>query len=146
MSGRAPRSCALALALLALLAAPAGAAGTKTVVLDVEGMVCTGSEATVEQVAGAVDRVVAVDADRDAQVARVAFTPGQTTPADVAAALNRNTYYRASVRTSPTAEPAVRLSAPHTSSDGRGWLVGLALATMVVAAAALALRRRQRRV
>jgi copper chaperone CopZ len=146
MSGRAPRSCALALALLALLAGPAGAAATKTVLLDVEGMVCTGCEATVEQVAGAVDGVVAVDADRDAQAARVAFKPEQTTPADVAAALNRNTYYRASVRTSATPERAVRLSAAKTSSDGRGWPVGLALATIVVAAAALAVRRRQRRI
>jgi copper chaperone CopZ len=146
MSGRAPRSCALALALGALLAGPAGAAATKTVVLDVEGMVCTGCEATVEQVAGAVDGVVAVDADRGARVARVAFTPGQASPADVVGALNRNTYYRASVRTSPAAEPAVGLSAAQTSSDGRGWRVGLALATVVVAAAALAVRRRQRRV
>ncbi len=146
MSGRAPRSCALALALLALLAGTAGAAATKTVVLDVEGMVCTGCEATVEQVAGAVDGVVAVDADRDAQVARVAFTPGQTSPADVVTALNRNTYYRASVRNSSTAEPAVRLPAAQTNSDGRGWLVALALATLVIAAAALAVRRRQRRV
>ncbi len=104
---RVARLFVLAVVALALLPGVA-AAETKTVVLQVEGMVCGNCEATVERVISGVDGVVAVDADRDSQLARVTFDAERATPEHVAAALHRLTYYWASVRTSAAAAPAVQ--------------------------------------
>ncbi len=136
--------CLLALVALALVPVPASAV-TRTVVLEVEGMVCGNCEATVERVVATVDGVVDVDADRDSRLARVTLQDDQATPADVIAALHRVTYYRASLRSTAPAAPASAVVEPESSRARNGpWVVALAVATIMVAGLALAVGRRRR--
>lgn len=131
---RVGRVSVVAVVGLALLPGIA-AAETKTVVLQVNGMVCGNCEATVERVISGVDGVVAVDADRDSQLARVTVDTERATPAHVTAALHRLTYYRASVRIAAAAAPAVQDAAPHaTPADTAVWANAFALATVAIAA------------
>jgi LPXTG-motif cell wall-anchored protein len=141
------RVASLAIAVVALALFPGvAAAEMKTVVLEVDGMVCGNCEATVERVISGVDGVVAVDADRDSQLARVTVDAERATPAHVTAALHRLTYYRASVRTAPAAAPAAADAAPPaTGADPAVWVTAVAVATAVIAALAAVVVRRRRR-
>lgn len=128
MRFRPVRIGVLALVALALLPAPVWAV-TKTVVFEVEGMVCGNCEATVERVVASVDGVVAVDTDRDSRLARVTLQDDQATPADVIAALHRAPYYRASLRsTAPAAPASAVVEAEPTRARTGPWVIALALA------------------
>jgi copper chaperone CopZ len=79
--------CFLHLAFIALLASSfMAAAEERKTVLHVENMFCSLCEATVSRAIGGVPGVVAVEVDRDAQVAAVVYDDDLASPEDLAAA------------------------------------------------------------
>jgi copper chaperone CopZ len=100
--------CALVIAAALALAMPAAAraAQPQRATLDVEGMTCSGCENTVESLLQSTPGVNAAKADRATQTVTVAYDGGATAPPTLIAAINENTYYRASMAGSPaTAGP-----------------------------------------
>lgn len=119
----------LALAALWLAMAPgAGAAQPQSATLDVEGMVCSGCESTVESLLERTNGVRAAKADRTTETVRIAYDGAATAPSTLAATINDNTYYRASVSGSPA---AARPPAPAREAGG----FGLAVVLVVLAGA-----------
>ena len=77
----------LLVAFVALLASPfMAAAEERKTVLHVKNMFCGLCEATVSRAIGGVPSVVAVEVDRDAQVAAVVYDDDLASPEDLAAA------------------------------------------------------------
>jgi copper chaperone CopZ len=96
-SGSAKLLPLLALAVLVLLGGTAHSGTTEQVTLTVEGMYCPNCERTVESVLTSVEGVVSAEADRTSQQAHVSYDPARTAPAELAEAINTQTYYQASV-------------------------------------------------
>lgn len=96
------------------LTAPAGAAEETT--LQVEGMYCPACEATVEGLLGDLDGVSAAVADHRSRTATVTYEASQVTPAEMAAALNRQTPYDAS--TDDDAPSGTGATGQDTRDDG----------------------------
>ena len=81
---------------------------TKTVTLQVKGMVCPLCEKTVESVLKNLDGVMSASADRHAQSAWVEYDPAQVTPEQMIQAINSQTYYRASLSVSAQDRPSTK--------------------------------------
>lgn len=64
----------------------------ETVTFDIEGMTCTGCEATVENAAAAVEGVLEVDASYDSGKATIKYDRSQTSREKVKAAINKTGY------------------------------------------------------
>lgn len=109
---------ALALAGALLLAIPGAAVASQPqrVTLDVEGMVCSGCEDTVESVVRGAGGVSAAEADHTTETVSVTYDGAATAPSTIVAAINDNTYYRASLAASPAA--AAPPPAPREASGG----------------------------
>lgn len=141
--GRVGRFLAVAVAALitvALTALPAAAQGSASTTLRVEGMTCSGCEATVRSVLTGLGGVSDAQADNTTQTARVTYDPVRISPPQMVQAINTNTYYQASVSDgAPSAEP---------TSSGAGiatWIGVAALAAAAVAVGVLFVRRRAQR-
>src|SRR5699024_2323482 len=61
----------------------------QTITLDIEGMTCTGCEATVENAASGVDGVLEADASYDTGKATIKFDQSKTTREAITAAINK---------------------------------------------------------
>lgn len=61
---------------------------TNQLVLEVDGMTCTGCESRIEKVLGRLDGVRTTSADHAAGEVRVLFDPDQTSPEAIAAAIS----------------------------------------------------------
>lgn len=136
-----------AVLLTVTVAAPAAAdTDTETSTLEVEGMACPACEATVEGLLGDLDGVHDANADRTEEAAVIAHDPTQVTAEDMAAAINEQTYYDASV--ADTAEPVDADQADDTGDDagalGGGLLTAAAAGVLAVAGGVWGLARRRR--
>jgi mercuric ion binding protein len=119
--------------LMTVAAAPSAAAEatTDTTTLRVEGMYCSGCEATVRSVLTGLDGVSEAQADNDTQTATVTYDPARVTPRQMVQAINNSTYYQASL--SDGSSPAAPSAAPpHNGGSIAIW------ATVAALAAALA--------
>ena len=67
-------------------------AGTKTVVIPVEGMTCASCAATVKRALKAVDGVVEVNVSLGQRSARVRYIEGRVTPERLVEAINKSGY------------------------------------------------------
>lgn len=123
-----------ALVALVLALAPSAAAADTQTTLRVEGMTCTGCEATVGSVLTGLDGVSDARPDRSTQTVAVTYDPARVTPEQMIQAINTNTYYQAS---------AADGSAPVGATPAQNgatiavWVVG---ALAVLAAGVLLLR------
>jgi copper chaperone CopZ len=112
-------------------------------------LICPGCEATVEAVLDGVDGVVTADADRTTQTALVRFNAERTTPEQLAEAINRRTYYLASVGASgvlPSTAMADAATAPTTASrpGAAGYTVWALAALVLTVIGVLLVTRRSR--
>lgn len=133
----APRGAAIVGALiaalvvaLALALAPSATAQATTTqtTLRVEGMTCTGCEATVGSVLTGLDGVSDARPDRSTRTVAVTYDPARVTPEQMIQAINTNTYYQASAADGST--PAPRPTPVQNGATIAVWVVG-ALAVLV---------------
>jgi copper chaperone CopZ len=130
-------ACLVALSIAALvtvtLAAspPAAAQDTTETTLRVEGMYCSGCEATVRSVLTGLDGVTHAEADNTTETATVTYDPTRVSPQQMVQAINTNTYYQASV--SDGASPARPSSAP--PQNGGSIAIWAAVAALAAALA-----------
>jgi copper chaperone CopZ len=135
----------LAWLAVTLLVLPASAQASERVVLRVEGMVCSGCEGTVEHVLSNIDGVAVVTADRRTETATVTFDAQRTSKAELAQAINDNTYYVASVDRQRALSVTSRGGSVGPVGPLRPSTVGLGLAALVTVAAVAMLRPGARR-
>jgi copper chaperone CopZ len=121
----------LAPAVLVLSAPPASAQDTSRVSLRVQGMVCPNCERTVESVLSGTEGVLSAEADRRTESVTVTYDPARTTPEQLAAAVNTQTYYQASLAANPSEPPKVRESS--SWSPYLPYLIGLGVLVFGVA-------------
>lgn len=125
---------ALAIATLTTVALPhappAAAQATAETTLRVEGMYCTGCEATVRSVLAGLDGVSRAQADTDTQTATVTYDPARVTPQQMVQAINTNTYYQASVFDGAS-PPGPAPTAPQNDGSIGVWAIVAALAAVL---------------
>lgn len=106
---------------------PATAQDTTDTTLRVEGMYCSGCEATVQSVLTGLDGVTRAQADNTTQTATVTYDPSRVTPQEMVQAINTNTYYLASA--SDGSSPVRPSSAPPQNGGSLAiWAAAAALA------------------
>ncbi len=119
---------AVVVALALVLAPSAAAQATTQTTLRVQGMTCSGCEATVGSVLTGLDGVSDARPDRSTETVAITYDPARVTPEQMIQAINTNTYYQASAADGSALAPG---AAPaQTNATIAFWVVG-ALAVLV---------------
>lgn len=138
---------ALLVAALVALPVTAQANQSERATLAVEGMTCSGCENTIESVLKSMSGVTGAHADRSTATVSVTYDAALTAPTTLAAAINDNTYYHASLSGAPApaaaTSAAVSDSAPAASGVNPAPLLAVLVAGGALALLGVRLQRRR---